>query len=356
MNLGVDNGRATPLLAERPRLLRGVVLAAGSHLVAILALFSLHELPRATSSTRSSWDVELDVVEPAREANSYNQRLTTDKHVGRANVALATGSRARPIEKIVDRPSARLDGLTGAAGTLAAPIGSWSLRTVQGPDVLANRQVSLPPDSTQRYLPDEELDGIGVSLGQELADADVAKGLGRGGLIVLALEDVTRIGAAPVRGAATFEVVVEAHGSATVSLSEAESDPAAWVRLADDMTRAVSALAVRLRPGARRMLFTVRLDARLQWPSGQDAGPAKAFAQATNFELQKDSMVVKTVPEVSAGVAGKVCSASVHLGVNAMPLTLTGGCQPENIGAIPQRIFWSSSILRRPNTVCRQSG
>jgi hypothetical protein len=171
---------------------------------------------------------------------------------------------------------------------------------------------------------------------EALLEADMAKGLGRGGPAVSALEDVVRTNDAPVRGVATFAVVVAPNGTADVRLDGANADFDGWSRLTQAMSEAVAHKKLRIPAGTRGLRVTVRIEARVQWPNGKTPEQTGAYARTTGLQLSEDSIVVKSVPAVNAGVVGKVCSAGVHVGIDGVGIA--GGCDPENIGAHAVRV------------------
>jgi hypothetical protein len=141
---------------------------------------------------------------------------------------------------------------------------------------------------------------------------------------------------APVRGVATFDVVVDPNGNADVRLDSANADFDGWLRLTRAMSEAVAHKKLRIPAGARGLRVTVQIDARVQWPNGKTPEQTGAYAHTTGLQLSEDSIVVKSVPAVNAGVIGKVCSVGAHIGLDGV--VLGGGCDPEIIGAHAVRI------------------
>jgi hypothetical protein len=171
---------------------------------------------------------------------------------------------------------------------------------------------------------------------EALVQADVDRGLGLGGPVVAALEDVARTQDGPVRGVATFDVILHRGAEPEVFLQAADAEYDAWARLTRSMREAVAKKSVRIPASADSLQVTVKLDARVQYPDGSDPRKRGPFAKATGLEPGTESIVPKTVPGVTVGVVGKVCGAGLHVGMDG--LGILGGCSPENIGTVPLRI------------------
>ena len=54
-------------------------------------------------------------------------------------------------------------------------------------------------------------------------------------------------------------------------------------------------------------------------------------------------MKIESLPGVTIGVAGKVCSAGLHIGLDGP--SIGGGCSPENAGTVPVRVV-AAKVLR----------
>jgi hypothetical protein len=223
----------------------------------------------------------------------------------------------------------------------------WSFSVRKGPDVLARGQVSLTSSSQESGLPAGPSPASRTGgIAEALADADVQRGLGRGGPAVAALEEVARESDAPARGVATFDVVVNRSGSADVRLESADADFDAWSRLTRAMAEAVTRKSVRIPPGARGLRVTVRLDARVQWPNGKTPESTGTFARTTGLELGEGTMVPRSVPGVNVGVVGKVCSLGLTAGLAGA--AILGGCDPEMIGAHTTRVVHGRELREVP--------
>ena len=157
-----------------------------------------------------------------------------------------------------------------------------------------------------------------------------------------ALEEVVRTTDSPVRGVATFDVIVDPNGNTDVRLDGADADVDGWSRLTRAMSDAVAHKSLRVPPGARGLRVTVQIEARVQWPNGKTPEQTGTYARATGLQPGEGSIVPKSVPAVNVGVIGKVCSVGAHLGVDGV--AIGGGCDPENIGAHAVRIVYGREI------------
>lgn len=167
----------------------------------------------------------------------------------------------------------------------------------------------------------------------EALDArDRALGLSRGGEVLSAMEDVARHGDAPIRGGATFDVVVDARGSVAVSLVDASEGHEAWARQVAAMRDAVGRRHVRLPPGAKGLKITVRLESRVTYVDGRDPRKNGTHVVTQGLAVEETKTQIRfKLPSVTVGVVGKVCGAGVHVGLDGV--SLGGGCSPENIGS-----------------------
>ncbi len=259
----------------------------------------------------------------------------------RSGTSLATS--ATGIGPVVGGP---LEPAVIVAAPGAAETEPWTFRAEKGPDLLARGQVASLVTRREASMTESEGASRTGGVAEALAAADVSKGLGHGGPVVSALEEVARTNDAPVRGVATFDIVLYRGGSADVVLDAADTDFAAWSRLTRAMSEAVAQKNVRIPPAARGLRVTVRLDARLQLPDGRQVSTLGPFANTTGLVVEPDSMVAKSVPAVNLGVQGKVCGAGLHVGLDGVGIM--GGCSPENIGAVPLRVVHGVELREVP--------
>jgi hypothetical protein len=374
------------------RTLAGLALACGVHAGLLAAVRATPSAPRMTMSVQtgpSELDVDLNeppvapLAAPSKDQAAARDSAPTTKAKVSAAAKVAPGS---PVAPDVETP-----GLPAGPPVEAAPT-AWSFSPVARsidlgaavtPDMVAPRSDTSPRDGR----------GSGASatggLSEGLAERDVELGMGRGGAILTALEEATRIGEAPSFGGATFDVEVRPEGI-TARVERADSDEAAWTRVAAAIAGTVDPKRVRLPPGARGWHVVVRIDSKIQLTDGRDVrtlhglravvtagqladaleGKPAAGASSTapggpdhvdprpsdpppvGGELGKrgpgnpldamQALLARVVPVPALTVNGKVCSAT--FAVTPMGISIGGLCSPENIGMPEHRIVWGKIV------------
>ncbi len=207
-------------------------------------------------------------------------------------------------------------------------LGPGGVRAVVGPN-------DVPPKAS----PQSTTGGVAEALDER----DVKLGVSRGGEVLSAMENAARAGNGPLRGNATFEVVVDASGQTSVSLQNASDDHDGWARLVASMRDAVAKRHVRVAPGSKGHRVTVRIESRIQYADGRDPRADGPKVDARGFKVtETKTQITFQLPSVTAGVVGKTCAAGVHVGLDGV--SIIGGCSPENAGIPPQRVV-SGRIL-----------
>jgi hypothetical protein len=216
--------------------------------------------------------------------------------------------------------------------------GAWTFRATRdidlklgdktgslGRQMAANGQLDLPPKKSVAGM-SEGLDAI-----------DVAKGFGRAGGVVQAIEAVVRDPSAPPEGVAFFDVSIEKNGNISVSVSEATNDRESWERLTSAIASSLKTKDVRFPEQGKGLKVGVRVEAKVRYPDGRDPKKNGAYAGATGLKAHtdKDGLVIDELPSIGVGVRGKVCSGGISLGLTGP--SIAGGCSPENIGTHPER-------------------
>jgi hypothetical protein len=192
----------------------------------------------------------------------------------------------------------------------------------------------------------------------EAHDRDV--GLGPEGPVVSAAHEAGHSDVAPAIGTAQFSITVMRSGGIQVELVGASSNVEGWRKVADKMAAAIKKKPPRIAGGRNGVRFGLELVAEERWPNGQVArseGPALALTppsfKATEKSIEdlskRNPLAVAPpgspaetpplkldvdMPGLSIKGRGKVCSYQVGL----LPLGLSGGCDPSNIGARAQRV------------------
>ena len=288
-------------LRREPAVSQWLAVAALLHAGAVGALWASGSLePRRTSAWRPEViEIEVTTVDDAPRAAAVTEAPTPGLPA-RAATASAGGS---SIARTAAGPGPVIGGPVETAGVITAPEGAstepWTFRAEKGPDLLARGQLASLVTRREAAAAEREGSSTTGGVAEALLEADVAKGLGRGGPVVSALEDVARTNDAPVRGVATFDIVLYRGGGADVVLDSADTDFASWSRLTRAMSEAVAKKSVRIPDAARGLRMTVRLDARLQFPDGREVNTLGPFARTTGLVLQKDSMAALSAAEAT---------------------------------------------------------
>ncbi|MCA9643310.1 MAG: hypothetical protein KC492_21575 [Myxococcales bacterium] len=110
-------------------------------------------------------------------------------------------------------------------------------------------------------------------MAQKALERDVKRGLGPGGPVLTALEGVTRVSSAPIRGYAVFQVTTDAGGNVTgVQLMESDGGTAQWAAVGQQVRRRLGGQRLRVAGKPTRLL--VRSESEESLPSGADPGLA----------------------------------------------------------------------------------
>jgi hypothetical protein len=212
-----------------------------------------------------------------------------------------------------------------------------------------------------------------------LAARDVDAGLGRGGSVLTAAEGAARSAEAPLRGDATFDVVVRPDGRVQANLASASTDVDAWRGVAGVLQRSIDGRHVRLPPGSRGLHVVVRVEAKVLLADGRDTGSlhglrggvmpsalsnaiegkpgargsstgpggpdhvngeggdAPPLGGALGPEKPRNvggtaavGVLMRVLPTPTLSVEGKVCGATVA--ITPLGIGVAGGCGFENIG------------------------
>jgi hypothetical protein len=189
-------------------------------------------------------------------------------------------------------------------------------------------------------------------------DHDLELGLGRGGPIKSAIEEVVRAG--DILGTAMFDVTLDPAGAVRVDLVHAVGASEVWERLRDPIARLVAKKGVRL-PERHGVRVRVRVDAASKLADGRVARPPSTSVRATAGEAGTESVAMKEMPNVGIEHSGTLGSVKLAIGLSGgdiaantnfgtdnagpgpamapgiTPLTLGGSFSPENIGSSPTR-------------------
>jgi hypothetical protein len=213
----------------------------------------------------------------------------------------------------------------------APPAGSGWVFDLRRPlDVTSSAFVA---SATQRAGLEPAPAGASTSGGlvEGMDSQDAARGMGRSGPLLSALESATRASDTSVLGVATFDVAVDTDGRVTVHVLEASSAFADWSRIADATRAAIVPAQIRIPPGARGWHMVARLEAKEQYPNGVDPRTlgTKLVRTPAAIHETKERVDIQ-LPQATFATAGKVCSLAITVGLSP---GISGGCNPENIGA-----------------------
>ena len=212
----------------------------------------------------------------------------------------------------------------------AASDEGWSFNPTRPADVTAPAFVAQSVRSIASEEAARQPPPSAGRLAEALDRRDAELGIGRGGPVLMALENASRGMDVPVEGWATFDVAIDTSGRVSVALGNVSGEQAAWARVASTAAAAVDPSRVRIPPGTRGWHVVVRVDAKVQFPDGRRPKDLGAHFEATRGKLSSTSMVLEKAPGFTISYQGKVCG--VGLSVSLPYPTIGGGCNPEDAG------------------------
>ncbi|HEX7663372.1 MAG TPA: hypothetical protein VF407_02630 [Polyangiaceae bacterium] len=310
--------------------------------VCIFAAIRAPKARPAPPAAETTIDIEDDVG--ATSPHEETQAPPDVTETTAATLAAATTARAAPGEMNA-RPLEAIAPPSDSALTAhpdAPPTGeTWAFRTTQGGvdlglgeksgslarSMFANGQLAVPkePPPPEAPKPPPPVDP-GVKMTQELDAYDVARGFGRGGPIVQAIEAVVH-DATPPEGAATFEVTVEKNGNVAVRVTDASTRPEEWAKLASDIVKLVKTKAVRLPEKGNGMRFGIRVAASDVLPGGSSKPSMAPFGSGP--------LPPPSDRDDGAALSGNMRGGGPPLGA---------GFAPENIGAHKTRVVHAKEV------------
>jgi hypothetical protein len=331
------------------------VLAFAAHGVALGLMLRVAPRVRHTASLTDTTALEVDVdvsdglsplpeshQAPAAPESAVASREPSQRHPGAARIP-GEGSAAPMGSSVV----------TGSPGA------TWTFSPLQAPDLAA---ISL---GTVRYegAPEATDDSPAHSADRAFAEAnehDVELGLGRGGPVRSAVEEVVRDG--EVLGTAMFDVTLDHAGVVRVDLVHAVGASDVWDHLRDPIARLVAKKGVRIPEHGRGLRVRVSVEAASKLADGRDVRSLGTSARGTIGEPGTETVAMKEMPNVGIEHRGVVGSVKVAIGLTGgdsaantnfgtdnaaggapmapgiTPLTIGGAFSPENIGSSPTRV------------------
>ena len=314
-------------------------VALAAHALALVALRTVapraHDAPPAEIAS-SFLEIE---TEPALQEEKSGPLEAPDAPRAAAAVALRDSPSAAASAAIAagapeaTAPAAKTDVVTAPDGE------GWSFRSSSvdlGIDPKKRALVATGPSRAEApAIPGAAPASTTGGLAEGLDAHDLALGLGRGGVVNTAVHDAVQ--GASVMGKAIFAVTIDSAGTVTVGVSSASQDEVGWARLNESIRASVVARKdqIRLPPGAHGLRIAVEAEAKEQFPNGRkpsDLG-TRGVAKGPSVTETKDHVEIN-LPDVGIEHRGKVCDVKLKLGIPP----ISGGCNPENIGTIAQRI------------------
>jgi hypothetical protein len=347
-----------------------LVGALALHGAVLLATFSAHDrsIPDAapTGSTSPTIEVEVRddaVVDPVIEPSTRVEpsHAGTVAH-GREQAAAGSrpgespeprgGAPGEPSGDYALDPSAPPGHGERPEVDLGIAAGDWSRWTKPG----APRAETGAP-----YRPPAPVSTTG-GLAEALEAHDQGVGLGPAGAVLSAAREAAHSDVAPALGRATFAITVLRTGSVAVQLVGASSNVDGWQKVAASMTESIRRKPPRIDPSRNGARIGIEVTAEEHWPNGapvRTEGPSVAVTPPSlrTVDQSKDDLATRNPaaipppaspveqPSLKANVdlpgvflqgRGKVCSYKV--GITPFGLGASGGCDPSNIGAPPQRV------------------
>jgi len=354
---------------SRPRTWTALVAALVLHGLGVFFTLSTEEprgaaaVGRSPSPSEPTIEIELSAPPPEPPTEAFaSQGATREPLTGSPTHSLhkAGGSpsagttSADPVARSGDYaldPSAPSTGEPHAVDLGIAP-GDWSRWTASGapqPETTAPRRAPAPVSTTG-------------GLAEALEAHDQVLGLGPAGAVLSAAREAGHSDVAPALGKATFAITVLRTGIVDVQLTGASSNVEGWQKVATNMAAAIKRKPPQIHPPRNGVRIGVELIAEERWPSGapaQGEGPSLTVTGPSlrTVDQAKEDLATRNPaaipppgspveqPSLKANVdlpgvflqgRGKVCSYKI--GITPFGLGASGGCDPSNIGAPPQRV------------------
>jgi hypothetical protein len=188
------------------------------------------------------------------------------------------------------------------------------------PEILPDRRAPMTPP------PVSTTGGLAEALDAE----DFARGLGRGGPVLAAVEEAAHGSDAPTFGTATFSVVIGADGKVNVDVAAAGGDRAGWEGLRPAIRTALLGKPVRIAPKTRGLRVTVQVEASEQFPGGGRPPPPSKMGTTVAGSIGKITETKEHIdiepPSVALTYRSRNCAAGIV--VSPGGISLGAGCNP----------------------------
>ncbi len=203
--------------------------------------------------------VQTDRAEAVSQTAMATHRSTATSDESNS-IAPPADSAATPPVLQTDRPQSSGDAWSfrSTRGGIDIGLGDKTGSLARG--MFANGSLEVPKE--QERLPAAPPAPIdpGVKMTQELDAADVARGFGRGGPVIQAIETVVR-DAVPSEGSATYEVSILKSGGISVRVLEAALNREEWEKLTDAIAAIVKTKHIRFPESGLGLRIAVRVAA-----------------------------------------------------------------------------------------------
>jgi hypothetical protein len=329
------------------------LLAGAAHAALLVALPRERTLDPSAGSGPAETEIELaSPLEPSLAADVPRESPERARSPAPPKNAIAMAARERAAPSESSGIAAVEIAPTGTAEPAPStepgspPSGApWSFDGRQPPDVTSSGFIARATQGigAEGLAPNGPSTTGGLAEGLDARDS--ANGIGRGGLVVSALETAAASADAPFEGAATFDVGIDTSGHVSVVVLDATVASPGWSRIAAATRAAIDPARLRIPPGARGWHVVARLEAKVQYPNGLDpknlgtsveASPGKLVEDKNRPDAHAPPVVIVKEPGITLAHSGKVCTVRLTLGLTLVPIT--GGCDPSNIGMQPLRV------------------
>jgi hypothetical protein len=190
----------------------------------------------------------------------------------------------------------------------------WVFTVTKPLDVAAPATVAQAARDVAREAAPQALALSPGGVNEALDGWDAERGLGRGGLVLSALESASRSMEVPIEGSATFDVAIDTSGHVSVSLTEVTTDFEAWSRVARTASTTIDPKRVPIPQGARGWRVAVHVDAGVQYPDGTRPGQLGTRSEGPPGQMSKSSMVVKKSPALRLSMRRTMCGDALPVG------------------------------------------
>jgi hypothetical protein len=346
-----------------------LVCALALHGVGLVVTFSAQDRTAPAAPTSSSAPtIEVEI----RDEAPSNPVAAPDTAAGRSSGAIGLRGGSRP-----GAGSRSGEAIEPHGGSTSEPSGDYALDPTapSGRGERPEVDLGIAPGDWSRWTkpgPPQPETGAPTrgpapvsttgGLTEALEAHDQAVGLGPAGAVISAAREAAHSDVAPALGKATFSITVLRTGLVDVRLVGASSNVDGWQKVAASMTEAIRRKPPRISPPRNGARIGVEVTAEEHWPNGapvKSEGPSIAVTPPAlhTVDQSKEDLATRNPaaipppgspveqPSLKANVdlpgvflqgRGKVCGYKI--GITPFGLGASGGCDPSNIGAPPQRV------------------